>query len=94
MSIRVMAIFILVGIGMVSVALASERAVTLSVETMICGPDPHIIKASVLALKGVKAVAISLENRSVLVTYDDHFATVDGMLVATAKAGYAAVPKY
>lgn len=72
-------------------AIAGERAVTLVVETMICGADPHIIKRSLSALPGVSNVAISLEKKTATVTFDDRSTTVDDMLIATASAGYAAV---
>ncbi len=74
------------------IALAGDGAVTLSVETMICGPDPHIIQQSLRALPGVHDVAISLESRTASVSFDDTQTSVDAIQEAVAAAGYASHP--
>jgi hypothetical protein len=41
-------------------AMAGDKSVTLSIEGMVCGPDPHMIRQSLRILPGVRAVSISL----------------------------------
>jgi periplasmic mercuric ion binding protein len=73
-------------------AFAAEKLATLRVETMACGPDPHNIRNSLTALPGVSKVDISLDKKSVTVTFADDKVTVDQLISATAGAGYPALP--
>ena len=74
-------------------AVASEKTVALSVETMVCGPDPHNVKDALLKITGVETVQISLTDKTATVTFDDEKATVNTLLAAMAGAGYAALAK-
>jgi mercuric ion binding protein len=71
-------------------AFALPQSVSIAVDTMICGPDPHNIKAALEALPGVTDVTISLETRMAIVSFDNEKSTPDAMLRAIAAAGYAA----
>ncbi len=72
------------------VALALPQSVSLAIDTMTCGPDPHNIKAALQALPGVTDVSISLETKTAVVNFDNEKSTPDAMLRAIAAAGYAA----
>ena len=79
---------ILVGIIACGQASAAERTVTIKVEGMMCGADPHVVRDSLTALKGVKSVAVSIENKTVAVIFDDAFVAVSDFVKATSVAGY------
>jgi periplasmic mercuric ion binding protein len=71
-------------------AVALPQSVSIAIDTMTCGPDPHNIKAALQALPGVTDVTISLETRMAIISFDNEKSTPDAMLKAIAAAGYAA----
>ncbi len=71
-------------------ASAAPQSVSLSIDTMVCGPDPHNIKAALQALPGVMNVAILLDDKKAIVSFDNERSSPDAMLRAIAAAGYAA----
>lgn len=79
---------ILVGIIACGQASAAERTVTIKVEGMMCGADPHVVRDSLTAFKGVKSVAISIENKTVAVFFDDAIVGANDFVRATSVAGY------
>jgi periplasmic mercuric ion binding protein len=72
---------------------AAERTVTLAVQNMFCAACPHTVKASLQALQGVSKVAVSLQNKTAVVTYDDAKTDVKALTTATTNAGYPSAPK-
>lgn len=74
-------------------ALAGEKTVTLSVHNMYCAACPHTVKASLEAVPGVLRVAVSYQDRTAIVTYDDSKTDVRGLTTATTNAGYPSAPK-
>jgi mercuric ion binding protein len=60
---------------------------------MYCAACPHTVKASLQAVRGVKTVSVSLEQKSALVTYDDAVTNVKALTAATTNAGYPSAPK-
>jgi mercuric ion binding protein len=72
------------------VALAGEQTVTLVVENMTCASCPYIVKQSLTAIPGVTNVAVSFEEKSATVSFDDAKTTADALIDATTKAGYPA----
>jgi periplasmic mercuric ion binding protein len=84
---------LMLSMSIVGDAVASEKTVALSVETMVCGPDPHNVKDALLKIMGVSNVQISLTDKTATVTFDDQKATVNALLTAMAGAGYAALAK-
>jgi periplasmic mercuric ion binding protein len=74
-------------------ALAAERSVTLAVQNMYCAACPHTVKASLQAVPGVKAVSVSYEDKTAVVTFDDAKTNVQALTTATTNAGYPASPK-
>jgi mercuric ion binding protein len=71
-----------------SVALAAERTVTLTVENMFCTACPLTVKSSLQSVPGVKAVSVSYEDKTAVVTFDDTKANVEAFRTATTNAGY------
>ena len=72
---------------------AAEMTVTLAVENMTCTACPHIVKGSLVAVPGVSQVAISFEDKTATVTYDDAKAAIPTLVRATTDAGYPSAPK-
>lgn len=68
--------------------LASEQAVTLSVENMTCVSCPYIVKKSLENVPGVKRVSVSLDEKTTTVTFDDEQANVAQLIAATTELGY------
>jgi mercuric ion binding protein len=81
------------GIFSSSAALAAERTVTLAVQNMYCAACPHTVKSSLQAVPGVKAVSVSFENKTAVVTFDDATTNVKALTTATTDAGYPSSPK-
>lgn len=83
------------GFGLVasSSAFAAEKTVTLAVQHMTCAACPGTVKASLQRVPGVTNVAVSVEDKTAVVTYDDSKAQVDALVKATTNAGYPSAPK-
>ena len=71
-----------------SVALAAERTVTLTVQNMFCAACPHTVKSSLQSVPGVKAVSVSYEAKTAVVTFDDTKTNAEALKTATTNAGY------
>jgi mercuric ion binding protein len=76
-----------------SAAFAGEKTVTLAVQNMYCAACPHTVKASLEAVPGVAKVAVSYQEKTAIVTYDDGKTDVKGLTAATTNAGYPSEPK-
>ena len=83
------------GFGLVasSVALASERTVTLAVKNMYCADCPFIVKKNLEAVPGVAMAVVSFKDKTATVTFDDGKADVSALTNATTGAGYPSAPK-
>lgn len=81
------------GVAASSAALAAERTVTLAVQNMYCAACPHTVKSSLQAVPGVKAVSVSLRDKTATVTFDDAKTDVKALTTATTNAGYPSSPK-
>ena len=78
-----------IALGLIgSSALAAERTVTLTVENMFCAACPHTVKSSLQSVPGVKAVSVSYEDKTAVVTFEDTKANVEALRTATTNAGY------
>ena len=73
-------------------ASAAERTVTLAVDNMYCDACPYIVKQSLAKVPGVGNVAVSYEQKTATVTYDDEKTTLDSLTSATTEAGYPSRP--
>jgi mercuric ion binding protein len=84
-----------IGLGLLasSSAFAAERTVTLAVQNMYCAACPHTVRASLRAVPGVKDVAVSAQEKTAVVTYDDAQTDVKALTAATTNAGYPSAPK-
>jgi periplasmic mercuric ion binding protein len=83
------------GFGLIasSSAFAAEKTVTLAVKNMYCAACPGTVKASLQAVPGVTNVAVSAEDKTAVVTFDDSKTQVDALVKATTNAGYPSAPK-
>ena len=83
------------GFGLVasSSVLAAEKTVTLAVKNMYCAACPGTVKASLQAVPGVTNVAVSAEDKTAVVTFDDSKTQVDALVKATTNSGYPSAPK-
>ena len=71
-----------------SVALAGEQIQTLAVDNMTCASCPFIVKKALTAVDGVKAVDVSLDDQSAVVTYDDALTDIATLTAATTNVGF------
>lgn len=86
---RILAIVTLVATHLAGVAAsAAERTVTLAVDNMYCDACPYIVKQSLARVAGVTSVAVSFEQKTATVTYDDQKTTPEALTSATKQAGY------
>jgi mercuric ion binding protein len=76
-----------------SAASAAEKTVTLAVQNMYCAACPHTVKASLEAVPGVAKVAVSYNDKTAIVTFDDARTGVNALTTATTNAGYPSAPK-
>lgn len=74
-------------------AFAGEKTVTLAVPGIDCASCPIIVKSSLEAVPGVEKVAVSLAEKTAVVTFDDDKTAVPALITATTKAGYPSAPK-
>ena len=70
-------------------AYAGEQTVKLAVSGMYCATCPLTVKKSLSAVPGVNKVAVSFEQKSATVTFDDKKTNVQALIKATTDAGYA-----
>jgi mercuric ion binding protein len=69
-------------------AWAATQTVTLSVTGMTCAACPVTIKKALNKVEGVENVAVNLEKKEAVVTFDDAKTTVEALVEATTNAGY------
>ncbi len=67
---------------------AAEQTVKLDVQGMSCASCPYIVKQSLAAVDGVKAVEVSMVEHNAKVTFDDTKAQVSDLIKATADVGF------
>jgi mercuric ion binding protein len=67
---------------------AAEQSVILSVSSMNCPVCPITVKKSLQKVEGVKSVAVSYENKTAAVSFDDQKTDIKSLLTATENAGY------
>jgi mercuric ion binding protein len=84
---------VIVGVLTSSAAFAAEKTITLAVQHMTCAACPGTVKKSLLDVSGVTNVAVSAEDKTAVVTYDDSKTQVDALVKATTNAGYPSAPK-
>jgi mercuric ion binding protein len=77
------------GLSVSGAAYAGEQTVKLAVAGMYCAACPVTVQKSLNAVPGVSKVAVSFEQKSAVVTFDDQKTTVQALIEATTNAGYA-----
>jgi mercuric ion binding protein len=83
----------LVAALLASPALAADKTVALDVPGMDCALCPITVKKALSRVSGVSRIAVSLEKKEAVVTYDDARTSVDALRRATADAGYPSTAK-
>jgi mercuric ion binding protein len=86
----VIALSLIVSMMAAPAAFAGERTVTFAVDNMFCASCPYIVKSSMAAVPGVAKVAVSLQARTAIVTFDDAKTNPDAIAAASMNAGYPA----
>jgi len=69
-------------------AWAAPQTVTLSVPGMTCAACPVTVKHALSRVKGVDKIAVSLEKKEAVVTFDDAQTNLTALTKATENAGY------
>ena len=69
---------------------AADQQITLAVEHMTCATCPIVVKGALYDLDGVNEVKVSMEEKSVTVTYDDKQLNSEQLAEAVTNAGYPA----
>jgi mercuric ion binding protein len=86
---KLFAAMIVAGAAMSSTTvLAAEQTIKLSVPGMYCESCPYIIKKAISAIKGVKIVEATIEDRSATVTFEDTVTSIKAITQATMDVGY------
>ena len=85
----------LLGISLIasSTVYAGEKIVTLGVPGMYCAACPITVKSSLEAVPGVIKVAVSLADKTAVVTFDDTKTAPPALMTATTNAGYPSANK-
>jgi mercuric ion binding protein len=76
-----------------SMAFAADRTITLALQNMYCDACPFIVKKSLEAVPGVARAAVSYEDKTAVVTFDDIKTNVNALTTATKNAGYPSAPR-
>lgn len=71
-----------------SSSFGAERTVTLEVDNMTCAACAPIVESSLKQVSGVANVAISRQDGTAAVTFDDAKARLHDLIAATTEAGY------
>jgi mercuric ion binding protein len=74
-------------------AYAAEKTVTLAVPSMYCAACPVTVRSSLEAVPGVVKVAVSLADKTAVVTFDDTKTAPPALMTATTNAGYPSAIK-
>ncbi len=72
---------------------ASTKTITLSVPGMTCAACPITVKKALTKIHGVSNIDINLEQKEVLVTFDDGQTNIQALTKATEDAGYPSKEK-
>jgi mercuric ion binding protein len=73
-------------------ALAGERTVTLAVENMTCASCPYIVQQVLAGVPGVTGAAVSFEQKTAVVAFDDERTGVAALTAATEAMGCPSHP--
>lgn len=85
---RLFAPVALVAVVAAAPAWAAANTVTLAVPGMTCAACPITVTKALSKVEGVDQVAVALEKREVVVTFDDAKTDIQKLTQATENAGY------
>ena len=79
-------------LSLVTVAVAAEQTITLTVDGMTCSMCPKMVQKAISAVAGVKQCTASYEDKveTAVVTFEDSVASIDTIVAASAEIGYLA----
>ena len=79
-------------LSLVTVAVAAEQTITLTVDGMTCSMCPKMVQEAINAVSGVKQCTASYEDKvgTAVVTFEDSVASIDTIVAASAEIGYPA----
>jgi mercuric ion binding protein len=80
-------------LGLPATAAAAEKTVVLSVPGMTCEACPITVRKALERVPGVIKVKATLEPKEATVTFDDARVSVEALLEATRRVGFAAQVK-
>lgn len=86
-------VFAVMLIGLVGIANAATKTVTLVVKNMTCPVCPITVRKALSRVTGVSHAGVSYERKEAVVTYDDAKTSVDALIKATTNAGYPSTLK-
>lgn len=72
---------------------AAEQTVTLNVKNMTCAMCPITVKKSLQKVEGVNEVAVSFDQKTATVTYNDEKTSTNQLTAATTNTGYPSTLK-
>jgi mercuric ion binding protein len=75
-------------VALVSEAGAAPRTVSLAVDNMTCASCPIIVGKALRQVPGVEHAAVSLEDKTAKVTFDDAQTSISALTEATTSAGF------
>ena len=73
-------------------AWAAPRTVTLAVDNMTCASCPIIVGKALRQVPGVEHAAVSLDDKTATVRFDDAKTSIAALTEATAGAGFPSRP--
>lgn len=68
----------------------STQAIHLHIEGMTCPHCAHNVERALLAVDGVQAATVDLEEKEAVVQYDSNVAELSTLLTAITEVGYQA----
>lgn len=80
-------------VALASPVWAATQTVTLSVPGMNCAACPITVKRAISKVDGVSKIAVNLDKREAVVSFDDSKTNVPALTKATTDAGYPSSPK-
>jgi mercuric ion binding protein len=69
---------------------AADVTATLAIKNMVCATCPIAVREAIAKVPGVKTVAVDLDKKRAVVTFDDTRASVDTLAAASRDAGFPA----
>lgn len=72
------------------VSFAETQKATLVVEHMNCATCPIVVRNALLDLKGVEEVSVSMNDKTVIVSFDNKTLSSEDLVTAVSNSGFPA----